>query len=412
MTRLLIKNCRMINPKTEVEQYTDILINNGVIEAIKKDIEIEADEIFDASHLIATPGLMDIHSHIAPSLIPICVNPDNAGIETGVTALCDAGSLGWKNYEEGRSLIEKHYKTDVFHFLHLAPEGQVQLPETGYDELDIDAINRLINQNKDQIVGIKVRAVESSILFRQYDIFKIAAEIAHSNRIPLMIHLGDHNHKVLTSDELYQATSNILEYLKAGDILTHAFTSAPGGIIKDGKPIPRAKEAICKGVLLDMSPGLGHMSFNVLQSAICQGIKPNLFGTDVVLLDSSKEFLKPHFYSVSVIASKLMAIGLNLHEVIRMATVNVAMAINKSSEYGSIEVGRKADITLLKIIEGRSMFHDGGCGNVIHGNKLLSPQWVIKSGELYKVNKEFSNHRVDPMIFQALMERQGGKKNG
>lgn len=62
--KLLIKNGRVINPETKLNEITDILISNGIIEKIEKGIKEENIEIIDAKGKIIVPGLVDIHVHL------------------------------------------------------------------------------------------------------------------------------------------------------------------------------------------------------------------------------------------------------------------------------------------------------------------------------------------------------------
>lgn len=60
--KLLIKNGRVIDPSQGFDAVADVLIQDGKIEAVGFDLG-EADESFDASGLVVTPGLVDIHVH-------------------------------------------------------------------------------------------------------------------------------------------------------------------------------------------------------------------------------------------------------------------------------------------------------------------------------------------------------------
>jgi dihydroorotase len=68
MASLMIRNIRLINPRTDTDETVDILISNGMITAIdlhrKSTIrEIQADEVINGHGLIAAPGLVDVHVH-------------------------------------------------------------------------------------------------------------------------------------------------------------------------------------------------------------------------------------------------------------------------------------------------------------------------------------------------------------
>ena len=61
---LLIKNGRVIDPESERDEYADILVSNGKILKIGKNIDaVKADNIIDASGNVVAPGLIDVHVH-------------------------------------------------------------------------------------------------------------------------------------------------------------------------------------------------------------------------------------------------------------------------------------------------------------------------------------------------------------
>ena len=61
--KLCIKGGLVINPKTNLEEVTDIWIEEGKITAIGNHLNLEADEIIDAAAKWVVPGLIDLHVH-------------------------------------------------------------------------------------------------------------------------------------------------------------------------------------------------------------------------------------------------------------------------------------------------------------------------------------------------------------
>ncbi len=59
----LIKNGRVIDPKSQFDAIADILIDGQKIIAIGQDLVREDAEIIDATDKIVAPGLIDIHVH-------------------------------------------------------------------------------------------------------------------------------------------------------------------------------------------------------------------------------------------------------------------------------------------------------------------------------------------------------------
>src|SRR5262245_31287776 len=61
---LLIKNGTIIDPSQSLEKKKDLLIRDGLVEAIDESLDAEGAEIFDAAGLIVAPGFIDLHVHL------------------------------------------------------------------------------------------------------------------------------------------------------------------------------------------------------------------------------------------------------------------------------------------------------------------------------------------------------------
>ena len=64
MTKLLIKNGRVVDPDSGRDDVADVLIEDGRIAAVDTGIEAPDAEVRDASGLIVAPGFLDIHVHL------------------------------------------------------------------------------------------------------------------------------------------------------------------------------------------------------------------------------------------------------------------------------------------------------------------------------------------------------------
>ena len=62
--KLLLKNGRLIDYKTNTDEVTDILINDNKIEKIEKNIDEKADKTIDCTNLNIIPGMIDMHCHL------------------------------------------------------------------------------------------------------------------------------------------------------------------------------------------------------------------------------------------------------------------------------------------------------------------------------------------------------------
>src|ERR1700721_4195689 len=63
MPQLLIKNGRVIDPSSGIDQVANLLLQDGLIAAVG-DVRAPAAEILDATGLIVAPGFIDMHVHL------------------------------------------------------------------------------------------------------------------------------------------------------------------------------------------------------------------------------------------------------------------------------------------------------------------------------------------------------------
>lgn len=62
---LLLKNCLVVDPSQNiVKESLDILIENGIIQELKKDIKTKAEQTIDLEGRIVAPGFIDMHVHL------------------------------------------------------------------------------------------------------------------------------------------------------------------------------------------------------------------------------------------------------------------------------------------------------------------------------------------------------------
>ena len=63
MSALLLKGGRVIDPAAQRDEICDVLIENGVIRQVGKDLNADGAEVYDAAGKIVTPGFIDMHTH-------------------------------------------------------------------------------------------------------------------------------------------------------------------------------------------------------------------------------------------------------------------------------------------------------------------------------------------------------------
>lgn len=84
---LIIKNARVLNPKTALDEVMDIRIENGCIKETGKNLTTETGtKVLNAEGLTAAPGLIDVHVHFREPGFT-----DKEDIETGARAAAAGG---------------------------------------------------------------------------------------------------------------------------------------------------------------------------------------------------------------------------------------------------------------------------------------------------------------------------------
>ena len=130
-------------------------------------------------------------------------------------------------------------------------------------------------------------------------------------------------------------------------------------------------------MFLDTAHGRQNFSFDVARSALDQGVVPRSISTDLTIPGRLNTV-----HSMVEMLSRFMALGFSLEDVVRMATVNPASALDMDGSLGSLAVGREADISVLEEHTGSWLFHDTE-GGKITGEKALTPVLTVKSGEVF-----------------------------
>ena len=128
--------------------------------------------------------------------------------------------------------------------------------------------------------------------------------------------------------------SQILDMLRAGDVLTHCYSGAPniGGaftnIVQDGKLLPAALAAKQRGVIFDVGHGGGSFDYTVAEAAIPAGAGPDTISSDIHVFSGNT----PGMPYLTWVMSKFLNLGFTLEQVVAMATVNPAKVINRDAE--------------------------------------------------------------------------------
>jgi dihydroorotase len=379
---LVIKGGEVLDPSQSLRAKRDIGIRFGVIEALAADIPADKSlKVLSAAGKLVTPGLIDLHAHVFPYGSAIGIPADELVPFQATTTLVSAGDAGANNIAAFRRAVVGQTRARLYAFVHIANMGLAGFPVPELYNIDFaqtDAAAKAVAENADLVLGIKVRMSENVIAKNGLEPLKRAVqacEIAGTGA-KVMCHIG--------GVETPELMSQVLDLLRAGDVLTHCYSGAPNiagkftNIVQDGRLLPAALAAKQRGVVFDVGHGGGSFDYTVGEAAIAAGAGPDTISSDIHVFSGNT----PGMPYLTWVMSKFLNMGFTLEQVVAMATVNPAKVIGRAAKLGTLQVGAPADVSLLEVAEGPVEFVDTR-NNKRQGKVHLKPSGVVMAGVPY-----------------------------
>ncbi len=389
------------------------VINNGYVQIDDGKIALagegkppnssqHSERILNGKGLLAIPGLIDAHTHLADSVakdmgigssLDQLVHPIH-GLKTMLlreaseAQVCEAiaatarnmlasGITTFADFREGGltgvQLAQKALRGNRLHALILGrpnyhfdralvvdesrplnPESIRELQETIEicSGLGISGANEYTSKSMKQI---------SELAKRKGKLLGVhASESAESRRFSL---------EKFSRSEMERA----LNYLTP-DFLVHLTNSTPEElqmVSKSHIPVvccPRANSIL----------GLG---FPPIPELLEAGVTVAL-GTDNVMLNTPDMFREMDYTSRTLRANRLNAGAISSREILKMATANAAKVLGLDSEVGSIEEGKRADMAFLDLNGTNLCFSRDLIGSVVHRARPEDVKCVFVDGDL------------------------------
>ena len=189
---LVLKGGHVIDPKNKISGRRDVAVKNGKIAEVGTNIAAsKAAKTIDVSGLYVTPGLIDLHVHVYAGTGtaytgPSSVRPDDHSFRSGVTTVVDAGSSGWRNFEDFKQLIIDRAQTRVLALLNIVGAGMAGAPEQNLKDMDPVKAAEMAAKYKAIIVGFKTAHYAGPEWTPVENAVK-AGEIA---KVPIMVDFG------------------------------------------------------------------------------------------------------------------------------------------------------------------------------------------------------------------------------
>src|SRR5467141_1093147 len=376
---LVIKGGDVLDPSQSLRGKRDIGIRYGLIEAVEADIPAaRALRVLDAGGKLVTPGLIDLHCHVFPYGSAAGIPADELVPHQCTTTCVSAGDAGANNFAAFRRYVVAQTRTRLYAFVHIANMGLAPFPVPELYNIDfaqVDTAAKAVGENADIVLGVTVRMSENVIAKNGLEPLKraIAACERAGTGAKVMCHIG--------GVETPELMTQILDTLRPGDILTHAYSGAPNiagaftNIVQDGKLLPAALAAKQRGVMFDVGHGGGSFDFTVAEVAIPGGCAPDTISSDIHVFSGNS----PGMPYLPNVMSKFMMLGFSLEQVVTMTTTAPAKIINRAPKIGTLQIGAPGDVAIMELVEGPVSFLDTR-NNKRDGKAYLKPFQTVING--------------------------------
>lgn len=361
---------------SELIKNQSVLIENGIIQKIGTDIQNQNATIIDGTDKFLMPGLTDMHVHLFDRhplkniwMIMLLIN----GV-TSVRDMCgEPGKLQLREkikrneilapnlYQSGPIINGMKDNSGLFAFAsspEQAREIVIGQKKSGYDFIKVyDGLT------KEVYLAIVDEAQKQGMLVDGHVPDKIALEevlklnhnsIEHltgyfewkDNQVSLNV---PDNYASLTASATVWNCPTLYNHHMNGsrkgayEMMTYAETS--GLLPSDLMEIWKKRMKNHSKEVIEIVDKYGASNFESLKTTVLSlyNSKARLIaGTDA----GNLPFLIPG-YSLHQELKIMDEMGIPMYDVLKMTTINAALAMNKDGEFGTVEVGKRADLLLL-----------------------------------------------------------------
>ena len=367
MNDLVLKGGRVIDPSQGLDKVTDVAFAGGKVAAIGDNLA--GKDTRNVAGKIVTPGLIDLHTHVYWGGTSLGVAAELLARTGGVTTFIDAGSAGPGNFHGFRKHVIEPSPVRILPYLNVAFPGIFAFSKTvmvgecaDMSLIDPRDVVRVARENKDLVLGIKVRVGKSASGTSGIMPLDIALDVAEEVGLPVMAHL----------DAPPPSRHEVMSRLRPGDILTHCFRPFPNAPVHpDGKVREEILAARARGVIFDIGHGGGSFGFATARGMLAAGFLPDAISSDVHVVS-----IDGPAFDLLTTMSKFLCLGVDLATVIKLATVGPASAI-KRPDLGTLKAGSVGDATVIDLTSGKFDYSDSIGERLIGDRRLLSTGVVV-----------------------------------
>lgn len=424
--KILLKGGRVLDPSQNLDGNMDILVNDGLIEAVEKDILKNKNlqepflTVLDVSDKLVVPGLIDMHTHLREPGFEYkedILSGSQAAAAGGFTSV--ACMPNTKPVNDNRSITEFiKGKASAFDLVNVYPIASITLESAG------SSLTEFMDLKYAGAVAFSDdgKPVTDGALMRR------ALEYASSIGLPIISHcedlslsqsglmneglvstqIGMRGMPSIAEDVMVARDIIIAEYTKAHIHIAHVSTAGAVRLIREAKN---------KGIKVtcETAPHYFTLTDELLRdydtyakvnpplrtaedvAAVKEGIRDGTIDAIAsdhaphAVTDKEVEFEYASFGISGLETSLALSIRLVEEGVISINQLILAMSTNPARilnlNKGTLKVGSDADITVIDLkkpwIVNKEDYRSKGKNTPFHGLKMLGKAvYTIKSGKI------------------------------
>jgi imidazolonepropionase-like amidohydrolase len=373
----IIQNVSILTMKdSELIRNQSVLIENGIIQEIGTDIQNQNATIIDGTGKFLMPGLTDMHVHLfekhplkntwmllllingVTSVRDMCGQPEKLQLREKIKK---NEILAPNLYQAGPIINNVKDNFGLFAFASTPEQAReivISHKKSGYNFIKVyDGLT------KEVYLAIVDEAQKQGMLVNGHLPDKITLEDAIKSKLNSVEHLtgyfewkdnqvsisAPNNYASLTANsDLWNCPTIYNHYMTgsrkgATEMFSYAETS--GLVPSDWTEMWKKRISNNSKETMEIVDKFGQSNFETLKKIVL-----NLYNSKAKLIagtDAGNLPLLIPGYSLHQELRIMNEIGIPTYEVLKMTTINAALAMNKDSEFGTVEVGKRADLLLL-----------------------------------------------------------------
>lgn len=423
--KILIKNATLISMNEErekIEKNVDIEITDNKITQIAKNIESDSEEkVIDATGKIVMPGLINTHSHVPMSIFRETLDGYNLQdwLEKKIWPMEDKLTESDIYYGSKLSFIEMiktgcttindmYFMTDDIINAAIDTGIRLQTTRTLMNMNEEDGIQRLKEldellekyRNKNELITFNAGIHGLYTTNLQY--VEKCIEFAKEKELLVHMHFCENKKEVEDIKNIYKENPiDILEkeFIGVKSILAHCVKLSK----EDIKRLSKLNISVSHCPVSNLKLGCGIANINEMienNINVSLGTDGQGSGSNLDLFEAMK------FTALLQKGIQENAVSMPAYEVLKMATINGAKALNLEDKIGSLQEGKIADIIILNLNDVVTNPVNDIVSDIVYNAKGTNVETTIINGNILMESRKIKKDEKE--VFEKcrkIMER-------